>query len=300
MTRPATTTPAVAAAARYHTALMAGLALTGSRSLSDGATAGELLLESGFGWALRPALADLYRRPLDAGLEAMMAQSRQEIVRSTMAFYRENADIVELARETLRQYTRRSFNLGGQMGLNELELSGQFELSDDHIGQALDEHVGRLVDLDRQARLSLAVTTAEEIGSEVSRRRDDGMSAADLLPLLSAWVLGRTVIRSAIIAETETVRMTRLGMVWAFAGNGIRGVQHECEPDVATKCSTKLCPPLCGTEYELGGVFNPMAGMPAAGQIPLHPRCRCWYSPLHDGWLKPALIWTGFALGALE
>ena len=89
-------------------------------------------------------------------------------------------------------------------------------------------------------------------------------------------------------------------MVWAFAGNGIRGVRHECEPDVDDKCRGKVCPPLCGVEYELGGVFNPMRGIPSAGLIPLHPRCRCWYSPLMDGWVKPAVIWTGFALDALS
>ncbi len=121
-----------------------------------------------------------------------------------------------------------------------------------------------------------------------------------MLPGLSAWVLGRTVIRSAMIAETETVRMTRWGMVSAFVGNGIRGVRHECEADVDDRCYGKICPPYCGVEYELTGVLDPMGGIPGASQIPLHPRCRCWYSPRMDGWLKPALIWTGFALALLN
>lgn len=289
-----------AAAARYHAALTGGMALAGARVLRDGPTDGELLLEAGLGLALRPALNELYRRPIVDGLAKMMEQSREEIVRSTLAYYRERQEIVEPIRERLRRYAGQAFDLGGQMGLADLELDGQFQLSDDHVIQTIDAHVDRLVNVGRRAKLSAVVTTAEEIGREVSRRRDDGMTLADLLPALSAWVLGRTVIRSAIIAETETVRMTRWGMVWAFVGNGIRGVRHECESDVIDKCRGAICPPLCGTEYELGGVFNPMSGIPAAGLIPLHPRCRCWYSPLRDGWLKPALIWTGFALDALS
>ena len=289
----------MSAAIRYHVTLTAGMTLAGSRALSDGPTAGELLLEAGFGSGLRPSLSDLYRLPIVEGLGEMMAQSREEIARTTLRFYRERPDVVDAARDRLRPYLRRGFNLGGQMGLDALELDGWFELTDDHIGDVLEAHAGRLVETRWQAEMSLLVTTAEEIGREVSRRRDDGVSAADMLPLLSAWVLGRTVIRSAIIAETETVRMTRWGMLWAFAGNGIRGVVHECAPDVEQRCNG-ACPPLCGTEYELSSVFNPMGGIPAEGQIPLHPRCRCWYVPLHDGWVKPALIWTGFALSALD
>lgn len=289
-----------AAAARYHAALTGGLALAGSRSLADGPTAGELLLEASFGAALQPALGELYRRPIADSLTVMMEQGREEIVRSTLAYYREQPEIVEPFQSQLRQYAGRAFDLGGQMGLDELELEGQFELSDDQIMETIDSHVAQLVDTRRQSQRSTVVTTAEEIGREVSRRRDDGLTLADMLPALSAWVLGRTIIRSAIIAETETVRMTRWGMVWAFVGNGIRGVRHECESDVIDKCRGAICPPLCGTEYELGGVFDPMSGIPAAGLIPLHPRCRCHYSSIQDGWLKPALIWTGFALGALN
>lgn len=297
MTQPA---ELAAAAARYHAALTAGLALAGSCSLADGPTAGELLLEASFGAALRPALVNLYRRPIADGLAVMMKQSREEIVRSTLAYYREHQELIESLQAQLRQYAGRGFDLGGQMGLDELALEGQFQLTDEGVLETIDAHVGRLVDSRRGAQLSAVVTTAEELGREVSRRRDDGLTVTDLLPVLSAWLLGRAAIRSALIAETETVRMTRWGAVWAFAGNGIHGVRHECESDVTDKCRGALCPPLCGTEYELGGVLDPMSGIPAAGLIPLHPRCRCFYSPLRDGWLKPALIWTGFALDALD
>jgi hypothetical protein len=288
-----------AAAARYHQALSDGLALAGTRSPADGPTAGELLLESSFARAMQPALAGMYRRPIEANLTAMAEQSREEIARSVLAFYRERPDTLEPARLALARYARQGFEIGGQMGLDELGLPGQFELSDEYIEGVLASHTGRLVATARQAQLSVAVTTAVEIGRAVDKQRETGLTAVDMLPALSAWVLGRTVIRSANIAATESVRMTRWGMAWAFVGNGIRGVRHECAADVERRCNGQ-CPPLCGTEYQLGGVFNPMREIPSAGQVPLHPGCRCWYSPLTDGWVKPALIWTGFALGLLN
>ena len=286
------------AAARYHGALTAALPLAGTRALREGPTAGELLLEAGYARDVRPQLSRLYSAPIAAGLLDWQAMSRAEIARWVLDYYQEQATAAPLG-ATFQRYGRRGFNLGGQMGLDELDLAGTFDLTDETILERIDAHAARLVDTRRGAKLSVAVTTAGEIGRQVERRRDEGLSATDMLPLLSAWVLGRTVIRSALIATTENVRMSRWGMVWAFAGNGIRGVRHECESDVDDRCGGRICPPLCGTEYELGGVFNPMSGIPGAGQIPLHGRCRCWYSLLQDGWLKPALIWTGFALGAL-
>lgn len=289
----------VQAAARYHGAIGRARALAGTRALSEGPTAGELLLESQWERDLRPALSELYTRPIAAGIGTLATMSRAEMARWVLGYYEEQG-AVEGLRRPARAYARRAFDLGGQMGLDELGLEGFFQLSDETVIGKVDGQVERLVDTRRGARRSAVVTTAEEIAAEVERQREDGVEAADMLPLLSAWVLGRTVIRSALIAATESVRMTRWGMVWAFVGNGIRGVRHECEPDVDRRCMSGVCPPLCGTEYELRGVFNPMGGISAAAQIPLHSRCRCYYSSLQDGWVKPALIWTGFALGALD
>ncbi len=242
----------------------------------------------------------MYRRPIEAGLEAMVEQTESQIARSVLRFYEERPDVPAGVAGVLRRSTHIGFGLGGQMGLGELGLGGQFDLAEPALIDQLDAHVDGLMDTRPAAEMSLAVTTAREIGREVTRRHGLGETVVDMLPLLLAWVLGRTVIRSAIIAETETVRMTRWGMVSAFVGNGIRGVRHECESDVLDRCGGAICPPFCGTEYELTGVLDPMAGIPGAAQIPLHPRCRCFYTPRMDGWLKPALIWTGFAVALLD
>jgi hypothetical protein len=286
------------AAARYHAALTAALPLAGARALADGPTAGELLLESEYGRDLRPQLSRLYSAPITAGLAGWQGMSRAEIARWVLDYYQEQETAASL-NATFRRYGRRGFNLGGQMALAELGLLGAFDLTDEAILTRLDDHAAALVDSRAGAELSVAVTTAEEIGREVEQRQEDGATAVEMLPLLSAWVLGRTVIRSTVIATTENVRATRWGLLYAFAGNGIRGVRHLCESDVDDRCGGRICPPLCGTEYELPGVFDPMSGIPAAGHIPLHPRCRCAWEPLRDGWLKPALIWTGFAIGLL-
>lgn len=262
-----------AALARYHGAIGRAQGLAGTRSLADGPTAGELLLEGQWESSLRPVLSEMYRRPIAAGLPEMMEMDRTEITRLVMRFYREQPDVTAGLDAVLGRYARRGFDLGGQMGLDELRLYGQFALADGDIDGQIEAHVGRLMSLSRQGKLSLAATTAEEIGVVVERKRDEGVELADLLPWLSAWVLGRTVVRSAMIAATESVRMTRWGMVSAFAGNGIRGVRHECEANVAYRCTSGACPPLCGTEYELGGVLNPMRGISMASQIPLHVRC---------------------------
>ena len=290
------------AAARYHAALAAALPLAGTRSgvpSADGPTAAELALEAEYGGQIAPALSELYAHPIAANLPAMMDMTERQIVRSVLDWYEAEPEPVERLAGVYRTFGRRTFNLGGQMGLNTLGLLAAFSATDGMVLDAIDAQTAELTDLSPRAPLSTAVTTAEEIGREVARRRDEGIEAVDLLPLLSAWVLGRTVVRSALIAATEGVRMTRWGMVWAFAGNGIRGVRHVGGADGDARCSGRLCPPLCGVEHSLGGVFNPMSGIPSGANIPVHGRCRCWWEPLTDGWLKPALIWTGFALDLL-
>src|SRR5690606_26473801 len=128
------------AAARYYLSLTAGLSLAGTRSPVNGPTAGELLLESSFARALQPALAEMYRRPIEANLTEMAEQSRDEIARSVLAFYRQRPDTLEPARSALARYARRGFEMGGQMGLDALGLPGQFDLSDEHIEGVLASH----------------------------------------------------------------------------------------------------------------------------------------------------------------
>lgn len=287
------------AAARYHAALTAALPLAGARALADGPTAGELLLEAGFARQTQPVLAELYRQPILAGLEAMVEQTEADMIRSILAYYQARPELPGRLGEVGRSYGRVALNMGGQMGLEELGLSGQFEATDETVLGAVDAAVGRLTDTRRGARRSAVVTTAEDVAGQVAARRDEGLAVVDMIPVLTTWMLGRVVVRSALIAATESVRMNRLGMVWAFVGNGIRGVRHECEGNVDDTCRGGICPAMCGVEYETGSLYDPMGDIPAAARIPLHPRCRCHYSPLRDGWERPAVIWTGFALAAL-
>lgn len=288
------------AAARYHDALMAAMPLAGGRALRDGPTAGELVLEAGFARRLQPTLADLYRQPIQAGLEALMQQTRPEMVRSILGYYRERVELPGRLGDVARAYGRMALNTGGQMGLEELGLIGQFEATDETVLAAVDTAVGRLTDTRRGARRSAVVTTAEDIANQVAARRDEGILPVDLIPLLATWILGRVVVRSALIAATENVRLSRLGAVWAFAGNGVYGIRHECEASVDDLCRGGICPALCGVEHVVGGLRDPLGGIPSVELIPLHPRCRCRYAPVLDNWQQPSQVWTGFPLSWLD
>ena len=200
------------AAARYHDALTAALPLAGTRALRDGPTAGELLLEASYGRDVQPQLARLYTAPIAAGLTTWETMSRAEIARWVLDYYDGQAAAAPLS-EVFRRFGRRGFNLGGQMGLAELGLAGAFDLTDETILNRIDAHAAQLVDTRPGAALSVVVTTAEEIGVAVEQQRDEGRTAADMAPLLSAWVLGRTAIRSTVIATTENVRATRWGLL---------------------------------------------------------------------------------------
>ena len=198
-------------------------------------------------------------------------------------------------RETLNGFALRTFDLGGQYALDTLGLEGRFKLEDERIIEQIRE-VSRqetLLDGDN----SLIDTTVDELAEQLGRHREGGADLADALPIVSGWVLGRTIIRTAVIVQTESVRHSRWAMLSAFVGNGINGVRFYT---VADERVCNLCRPLHGEFFELRGVFNPFGDIPAFATIPIHPRCRCFYDPQTDGWLKPALIWTGFVLGAIE
>lgn len=264
-----------------------------------GATAAELNLESQYAAALEPVLNQLYTLPLLAGgMEGLIDQGREEISEGLLNWFREHPEALLLLAYLLRELAERGFNLGGQMALNELGLLNSFELADPTIQRQISVLVDRLVLPDGD--MSLIRTTANETAAQIVKHRDDGLSLGDMLPLIGAWAVGRAVIRSATIAANENVRLTRWGMMAAFAGNGVWSVIHECALDVDARCKSGTCPPFCGTEFRVAGVLDPLGHIPVGRQIPLHVGCRCWYHAVLEGWVAPAVIWTGFAVEYLN
>lgn len=256
---------------------------------------GELLLEGQFAQEVRPGLADLYDIPRQNDLGEIYGESRAEIKKWVMQQYREDGEgAISLIAAVLAGFGLRAYNLGGQWGLNELELLAEFDLTDQRIEDRIIAETEKLSRLN--GKFSLAKTTAGEIAVRLDNQYQAGYPLGEVTDLFSAWSLGRTIIRSATIAADQTVKMSRWGLASAFVGNGIKSVMHICEADVVERCTTELCPPLCGNIYRLRGVISPMSSIPATERIPLHPYCRCSYDPIKEGWVKPAVIWTGFAL----
>lgn len=269
--------------------------LAGSRNITDGATTAELALQRDFSADLEPALADLYRLPLQGGLSGL-PEDREDLEAYILNLYDDPATQLPL-KLVLERYVEQAANIGGQIGLDVLGANDEFNLEDEGLIAELDAHSESLVLVDSD--MSLTRTTANEMAYQISARRAATETAESvILAELAAWINLRNVVRSIVIADTETVRITRRSMLWTYAFNGITSVIHNCEADVADRCSSQLCPPLCGKRFPInsGDVY---ANIPGGQTIPLHPYCRCWYEPERSGWVLPALLWTGFAISLL-
>lgn len=261
----------------------------------------EQSLERRFASGLQPHLRSLHTAALSRELGRALDDGADRETLASMARERlsRNHNVRSLHQQA-GYYMTEFYNLGGQVALNTLGLGGRFRVSDGDILAAIDGEVDELVEIGGSR--SISDTTADELAVRLTNWRDeDDLEFVDMLPLLSAWMLGRTIIRSGVIAATEGVRMSRWGLLSALFGNGVTGVIHQCEMDVENVCSSGICLAYCGLEFDIGrSILRPFDTIPPDAHIPLHPRCRCWYEPLQDDWIEPAIIWTGFALGLLD
>jgi hypothetical protein len=255
---------------------------------------GEQLAEANFYEDFRPRLNALYRAPLNRSNELQEAIRRGRVRPFLRSHYREFPAEALSMREAIGSYTRRMYDAGGQYALDSLGLVGVFRLDEPEIIGSIEEHSRQLTEIDGD--MSLIDTTVDELTSQLEAQRNSGRDWVDVLPLISAWILGRTVIRTAAIVQSESVRASRWAMLSAFVGNGIKGVRFYTTGDERV-CDQ--CRPLHGEYFELSGVFRPLNDIPGYARIPVHPLCRCFYDAQTDGWIKPALIWTGFALAGL-
>lgn len=269
------------------------LPTAGSRQIEDGPTTEELSLENGFAGELEPSLEQLYTLPLLNGLEFVIDQSREAVARWVLDYYTDNPDLLTPLSLILSNYVERGFNLGGSMGLSMMGMDGHFELSDPAILDDLGEHVQDLAT--PQGSLSLVRTTASELAIQADNA-PDGIEYSDFLALASSYAAARAVVRSGTIAETETVRLTRRGMLSAFVANGAGEVEFHTQGDDRV---CPLCEPLEGNEYRITNPFNPLANIPSAAWIPVHTGCRCYYRVQLSDWEPPETVWTGFDLTEL-
>lgn len=286
-----------------HARLRAMLATRAIGLPYDGANQAELLLEGEWERETRAPLGDMYREPLADGGGAWMLDAARDRLREYLNWYYTQSDngrrVIGAMQDTQSAYMRRAANLGGQMALDALGLdeADDFDLTHDGLLEFIRTRAANMLDPDGD--MSITATTREELVDYLDRA-EDGLSWEEVYAGISAWVLARTAVRTHAIAATESVRMSRWGLALGYIGNGVKEVIHRCEPDVLEKCTSFVCPPLCSKHFRLGSLFDPMAAIPGSVRIPLHPHCRCFYEPERDGWLKPAVIWTGFLVNALE
>lgn len=262
----------------------------GSRILEDGPTAAELQLEADYAAEIDPALAMAYLYAINR-LQPMYGASEAEIKQALLDMYQREDLYSSTLYDVVSYNGRAAYNIGGRIGLDTLGLDGTFDLQDPEISGNLEPHYLRLSDIDGE--YSLLDTTAGEVAQQARMAADGGQEWDTLYNFLTLWYRGRVAIRSYNIANTETVRMSRIGLLASFIGNGVTGVIHRTAGDDRV---CPICQPLNGKQYTAANIYDPLSSI-GADQIPLHGRCRCYYEPIRKGWVIPAVIWTGFELG---
>lgn len=266
--------------------------------IEGGITPAEALLENEYSSALQTPLINLYHGPLADIARALQVPPR-ELPAWLLQWYADHPSLVAALATVVGRYARRSFNLGGQMALGQLGITGHtFDLQDPAILAQIDTMTDDLTQPD--GNMSLTRTTANELARQINAQRDDETtSPTGMVTVLGAYGIARSVIRTGIISMTEGVRLNRWGMAAAFVGNGVSTVTHECQLDVYERCGSNACPGLWGQAWRLYSILDPMGDIPGESRIPIHIGCRCWYKAELGSWVRPAIIWSGFALDAL-
>lgn len=234
--------------------------------LEIGQTPEEERLENAFATDMQRVLAELYNQPLQNGLIAQEA----DFADWTLNYYDNRLDLLELLSGVLSPYMIGAFNIGGQLAIEHLGIDGAFALRDDDILDEIDEAVGTLATIDGE--FSLLTTTANELDRQLSAA-DLASDAFGVITALAAWIAGRSLFRSRSIAETESVRLSRQGLLHAYEKNGVLVAIHRTQEDNRV---CPICSPLNGNEYRLG-INGRLAMIPSSERIPLHTKCRCFY-----------------------
>lgn len=264
---------------RLHNAMTAALPLAGSRQLADGQTAAELALESAYVMAVQPPLRDTYAFAL-RGISAVEDEDEDEILAWILRRFR--ADPPDELAAVIYRYGRRGFDLGGTMALAMLGVMRPFRLANEDLVAALQLYALDLVDPD--ADISLTHTTASETASRFVRLREEGQDTGSIIGAFGVYATARSLYRSGRIAETETVRVTRQGLVETFRRNDVTEYLYLTQFDDRV---CRICSPYHGrrfSEEEWALLYM---------LIPQHGSCRCYWTPVLEGWTVPEEFWAG-------
>lgn len=261
------------------------LATPATRNLADSPTPAERRLEAAFGREAAETLADLYRLPLRRLWSEAQSADVDAAFRWLLRFYGAQGDTLDAFRDVIDYWLQIAFNIGGQYGLGELGSAATFELTNREIIGRIRDHAADLAS--PTGAISLIRTTANDIARRFVQLRDaEGLAPEQIMLRLLDYGAERAATRAPVIAETESVRLSRQGANETYRNNGVVQIVHETQED---EMVCEQCAPLNGNVYDLDAI-------PPDEDIPVHSRCRCFHRPLLRDWEPPAELWTGGAL----
>lgn len=242
----------------------------------DTLTPAEIRLESQFGEALTPVLDDLYWYPLRNGISEAPTDERR--LRRWLREQLSTAAAIAALLALLRRYLLRGANVGGQMGLDLLGLTGDFLLVNPDYIAKLDARADDLTTYG--SGLSLIDTTVDDLARGIPQaREDDDNTLTVLAALIAGWVL----TRSNRIAVNESSWSVTRALNWLYAENGVNTMVFRTRED------DRVCP-VCESR---NGTIIPVDNVPPDLVIPIHVGCRCVYIARTQGWVRPSTIWRG-------
>lgn len=236
-------------------------------------TSAEVHHEAHWRRVMEPALTNLYWHPLQHGLSAAPENERE--LRQWLRDSLGTAAAVAILLALLKRFQLSAVNIGGQMALNMLGLSGDFSLTNADYLDELDAQAEELTSLDTD--LSLIDTTVDQLAAGIPEARQrDGNTLLELGTMIAAW----SAYRSDSIATTEQAREVANGLNWAYKENGVATMMF-----TTREGACPICSPHNGTIVPVDdpGDIDP----------PIHPHCRCIWTAITDGWQQPDDVWEG-------
>ncbi len=273
-------------AARTRLAVTRLLARIETRKLEDGPTAEELALEADFTTAMVPGLENYYMGALlkGDGLGDMPRDTKENVRECVKRQFDEHPELAAVLVFLFIRYITEAMQLGGDMALEQLGAPGDLSVTIENplIIELLQDHSEDL--FKSSSPLNLVDKSVEDIVKVVWNAIQAGASKnSEIIQAARDRFPGITASRASLIVETELARALNAGLLWTYAYNGVQEVELRTRGDDRV---CKICEPLNGVRYRINDI-------PAGRSLPLHPRCRCVWLAVLDGWTPPVSWWTG-------
>lgn len=177
------------------------------------------------------------------------------------------------------EHYRMTFNVIGQLALDDLSITGSFELKNPRMLELLDElGAERVTGIDAETRRTIV------------NRLVDGVTAGEGVEQLGrrirAHIDDMSVRRAQLIAVTETATAAGMASLETYERNGVeqKGWITAGDDKVTEGCQANAD----ASPLKMGASFPSGHDAP-----PRFPGCRCAVTPILDGYTAPDKAWTG-------